>query len=485
MTRNWLRIVALVVFSVSLAVLPAFPQAARGRGPTNRASRAAPALEAELAGAASSTRGQVTIVDIGTLTGRPTAGFGINQAGDVAGTSYVTGTIGQIGGPPAEPFIGHAVLYSGGSLQDLGAIEGGSLCSPLGCDSHAFDINASRWVVGGNDGDYGLLAVAWLPQDIPGGSAGPNVLPRLASQFGAEAAAVNDAGIIVGRSSPDGIGPRAVRWEFATGGPVVSDLGTLRADGSGYAVANAINTEGEIVGAASDDTGYNKAFLFLPEPAYGLPAGMNDLMAGIDAYGHGAGVNVHGEVAGEIELGVPWIWLPSPAYGLPAGLSLLPMPAPIVAFFPDAISDAGQIVGQAYVQTNPRTRDYVIKPALWRNGHFTMLEDVLPPRSPWILYSASDVVHVGKTTRITGNGGIQGVVDSIGLTPASRGYVLSVTCTGDLDDDGDVDAVDLAAQRAHLGESVPPGTDGDLDGDGDVDASDVALLARQIGGPCL
>lgn len=121
------------------------PTYARQLGATEAAARARPT-------------GGLTITDIGSVNGRPTAGFGSNAAGEVAGLSYVTGTIGQIGGPPAKPFIAHAVLYSGGSLEDLGAIEGGALCSPLGCDSRGWDIHASRWIAGVNDGDTGLLA---------------------------------------------------------------------------------------------------------------------------------------------------------------------------------------------------------------------------------------------------------------------------------------------------------------------------------------
>ena len=427
----------------------------------------------------------VTLLDMGTINGRQSIGTGVNAAGDAAGFSFVTGTIGEPNGPPAEPFIAHAVLFSGGVLTNLGALEGFDTCSPLGCESRGVDINDAGWIAGWNDGDGGPVPLVWLPQAIPGYAAGFNLLPRLAPGRGAFANALNNTGLVVGRSTPDGIGPRAVSWTLESSGPALADLGTLRADGQGYGTAYDVNDLGQIVGDASGDTFMLKPFLFLPEPACGLPAGMNDLMPNGAEPARALAINASGEVAGELDLGVPWIWLPAPAHGLPAGLSMLALPREILAFFPARISDAGQIVGQAFVLTNPHTRDYIQKAAMWRAGRWTILDTVLPPHTPWELVYAEGIVHTGKTTRITGSGLISGLTDINGITPASHGYVLSVTCTGDLNDDGDVDEQDLAIQRGHMGEAVPPGTSGDMNGDGTVDARDIPLLASQIGQPCL
>ena len=60
----------------------------------------------------------------------------------------------------------------------------------------------------------------------------------------------------------------------------ITDLGTLGGNSSG---ASGINNLGQVVGWAGtgdlDPRGKmsGHAFLWLPEPAYGLPAGMNDL----------------------------------------------------------------------------------------------------------------------------------------------------------------------------------------------------------------
>ncbi len=47
-------------------------------------------------------------------------------------------------------------------------------------------------------------------------------------------------------------------------------------------------------------------------------------------------------------------------------------------------------------------------------------------------------------------------------------------CPGDIDDDGDIDAADLAALLSAWGDQ--PDDPADLDGDGDVDAADLAAL---------
>lgn len=425
------------------------------------------------------------ITDIGTINGRSSIGIGVNNAGDVAGFSFFTGTIGEPNGPPAEPFLSHAVLFSGGVLRDLGALEGYKTCSPLGCQSMGFEINDSGWIVGANDGDNGQLAMAWLPQAVPGGVASFNVLPGISPLAGSVPNAINNLGQMVGRSSTETFIPRAVRWRFDPGGPTVADLGTLRTDGAGSAMAYDINDLGQIVGGAADEAYLQKGFLYLPAPAYGLPAGMNNLMPDLNENGHGVSINNKGEVVGEIDQGVPWVWLPAPAYGLPAGFSLLTFTGKTVAFFPAAISDSGQIMGEAYVETNPRTHDYVRTAAAWRSGRWFFLDDLLPANSPWKLTNAVGVANVGKTTFITGGGWRSDITDVNGLTPASHGYLLVVSCTGDLDDDGDVDAADQKTLMSHFGQTVPPGTSGDLNGDGVVNQQDVRLLVAQIHGPCI
>lgn len=108
----------------------------------------------------------------------------------------------------------------------------------------------------------------------------------------------------------------------------ITDLGTLGGTGSipfgAGSIAYSINDAGQVVGEAATAGGDTHAFLWLPAPAYGLPAGMNDLHWPLDAETSFArDINNHGYVVGNSDsVGskpVGFIWLPSPALGLSRG----------------------------------------------------------------------------------------------------------------------------------------------------------------------
>jgi hypothetical protein len=55
-------------------------------------------------------------------------------------------------------------------------------------------------------------------------------------------------------------------------------------------------------------------------------------------------------------------------------------------------------------------------------------------------------------------------------------------CAADLNDDGVVDAADLAVLLGAWGTTVPVGTGADVDWDGDIDGADLAVLLGAWGG---
>ena len=122
----------------------------------------------------------------------------------------------------------------------------------------------------------------------------------------------------------------------------ITDLGTL---GGNASQAYAVNELGQVVGEATTVGGNSHAFLWLPEPGYGLPAGMNDLGT-LGGSGSAAfGINNLGFVVGQADTSDPAIsrafqWDPTTGVmtdlGTPAG--------PSVA---RAINDWGEIVGTA------------------------------------------------------------------------------------------------------------------------------------------
>lgn len=238
----------------------------------------------------------------------------INDAGRATGSSWVSG--GCIAQPPAvicERIIVHAFLWDAGNLQDLGApIQG---LAPMEYTSIGWGINNNDWIAGEyqTDLDPYRHAFIWRPQ-APG--TGFAELPGLIGT-NARAWDLNDAGVVVGESTwAGGSGNHAVFWTQKGEGWAATDLGTL---GGGSSSAFGVNGRGEITGMATLANGQQTTFLFLPQPAYGLGAGMHDAtpQIGGDLCND---INEKGEMVGGAGVfPLPMIVLPQPAYGLPAG----------------------------------------------------------------------------------------------------------------------------------------------------------------------
>jgi probable HAF family extracellular repeat protein len=140
-----------------------------------------------------------SMTDLGSLGGRQSQGTAINDAGQVAGNSYITGDTAF-----------HAFLYSGtpgsgGSMADLGTLGGN--------ESYGLGINAAGDVVGfsftaGNSAEHAFIYVgkpgvdgkmidldAWLDANNP-------IEGAKWTLFGA--AGISDTGLITGYGSYDG-----------------------------------------------------------------------------------------------------------------------------------------------------------------------------------------------------------------------------------------------------------------------------------------
>jgi probable HAF family extracellular repeat protein len=128
-----------------------------------------------------------TCTDLGSITGNPktnTEAFGINSAGQIVGYSQ------------GSDNLDHAFLYSGGTMQDLGTIDGG--------DTSAVAINSGGLIVGNSVGAYGANLgsfVCWngkmmeLSSLIVSGGKGWSELV---------VTGVNDSGSIVGTGTVNG-----------------------------------------------------------------------------------------------------------------------------------------------------------------------------------------------------------------------------------------------------------------------------------------
>jgi probable HAF family extracellular repeat protein len=168
---------------------------------------------------------------LGSLGGANSSAVGINNAGQVAGSSFL-----------ADNHIQHAFRWSGGQMQDLGTLGG--------ANSMAHGINNRGEVVGQADVAGGTYH-AFLHS---GGSM--RDLGTLGGSF-SSANAVNDRGQVAGVSYLAGDGTtHAFSWYNGR----MADLGTL---GGANSAALGLNSFGEIVGSSEvAGGGPTRAFIF-------------------------------------------------------------------------------------------------------------------------------------------------------------------------------------------------------------------------------
>ncbi len=209
------------------------------------------------------------ITDLGTIGGSISYATGINDSGQVVGSSYVNFKNG----------IYHAFIWTASTgLQDLGTLGGEN--------SYAHAVNNSGQVVG--------CADVSTSNEVPGhaflwtATTGMQDLGTIGN--GSCAFGINDVGQVVGYSTvTTNFDQHAFVWTSANG---MQDLGIPV---SSNTFAASINDSGQAVGTYYDDFGYH-AFL------WSQSAGAQDLGNLGDRFATGGSINSLGEVVGESEL---------------------------------------------------------------------------------------------------------------------------------------------------------------------------------------
>ena len=176
----------------------------------------------------------------------------INDSGQAAGGSGVCAAFNPIWLTNLQPM--HALLWEGGKATDLGNLGG----TGHGDGIMALNLNNHGQVIGSSDlqGDASFHAFLWTRE------TGMQDLGTVQGDVSSAAIGINDIGQIVGVSLDANFDPRA----FLRQGQELIDLNTLVPAGSPLYLASAcsINTAGEIVGFAFDNSGNVHAYLAVP-----------------------------------------------------------------------------------------------------------------------------------------------------------------------------------------------------------------------------
>jgi probable HAF family extracellular repeat protein len=267
------------------------------------------------------------IYNLGTLGGTRSEGWGINDAGQVAGAAYMIGDT-------YRAFRYTGTPGSGGAMADLGTLGTGY--------SLGHGINSSGQVAGTSPAGNNPPR-AFRYSDTPGGAGGAMVdLGTLGGTFSNSfGRAINDAGQVAGYGDPAGGSDyHAFRYTGTPGsGGAMADLGTLGGlESHGWGINNA----GQVTGWSQRSDGLTRAFLYTGTDSGGTMVALGTL-GGLESVG--LAINNAGQVTGHSDTAVdPYAnrafrYTPGPG----GGMVDLGTPASVG----HGINDAGFVVGEA------------------------------------------------------------------------------------------------------------------------------------------
>lgn len=326
-----------------------------------------------------------TLTNLGALMGATSSvGNGVNNSGQVTGSTSV-GSGAFLTGPGG-----------GGPFIDLGVL-------PDGTSSTGMAVNDKGQVAGYTVGPPGFETKSFLS----GLNGGP--LQALGSLGGQStlAAAVNNSGEVTG-TADDGTGNNTA---FATGpnGQGIYNLGSISYDPESFGTG--INNKGQITG------GSGQAFLTGPNGAAITDA---DALPGTNG-GFGSGVNDTGQVVGQFSANggaATHAFLSGPNGGAVQDLGTLGG----TNSFGEAVNNSGQAVGYSGITGSSATHAF-----LFTNGVLTDLNTLIAPGSGLTL---TEALGISNTGFITGYGiTSSGQEDAFLLTPSRLNPVPEASTT--------------------------------------------------------
>ena len=366
------------------------------------------------------------VLDLGTLGGTWSSGFGINNAGDVAGAAA---TATQTGGPSAN-----AVLWRNGHIINLGTLGGANSGASgvnlrsevsLSADTATLDPNGEDFCYNGTFAQ--CLAAIWKNGKL---TALPTLrgYDRTEHPIGnSQAYDINDWGQVAGFSETDTFdlscatpGKPNQRYQFEA--VIWEPNGQPRPlrpyGGDTVAYAWGINNKGEAVGASGMCSNTD------PPPGYQAPMSLRSVLwlkdgTPVDlgnlggAFSIATAINNRGEVVGGAQsskdaMGHIFLWTKSTGM---QDLGTFPGAALTVAPCCKTINDSGQIAG-FWIDSSGNSYAF-----LWQNDQWMDLNKLIPENSPWSLQAAESINDAGE---ITGSGFINGETHAFLAVPCDN-----------------------------------------------------------------
>ena len=335
------------------------------------------------------------VVDLGTLGGQLSNGFGVNDRLAAVGRAQHLdgGTRG--------------FLWRDGQMTDLGGL------SSAGTGTTAYGINNRGEVVGDSlapDPQFGGRSV--MPFYWSEATGMVNIGQDLTRSGTGRARGINDHGVAVGVWRN-----RAFRWSRADG---YAELDLLPGAVWKQAEAMAINEAGVAVGWATSHEAARQAVRWSAdgrvEALPGLPGGEHSIVNDINASGWMVG-EAERPVHEDVQRVRPVIWSPD---GTAQEIELIDAVPPLDMGFAEGINDAGVAVGWDLSSAAgdgrqvPWVRD--------RLGEKTNLNDVIEPGSGWDIRVPLDINNHGDIVGI-------GTLTKDGVTYPGRAFLLRRTVT--------------------------------------------------------
>lgn len=288
--------------------------------------------------------GTLGAIDLGTLGGSESKAFGVNEYGVVVGQSRdAAGTL--------RPFVWH-----GGTMTDPG--------TPAGAVGEAWAVGGDGTVVGSTVGpDDRLRAFRTTGAGVE--------LHAFADGYDTWACGVNDSGQTVGYA-----GPFAYLWD----GETTTALDPLLE--SGAASAADINNASVIVGRSTDELGYWHATIWDSPDASARDLGT---LGGAESAAHA--INELGYVVGQSRT-VDGDWRAFASAG--AG------PMTDLGTLGGSTSIARDINNYGYIVGGSRDASNAMRAFMFYDGVMTDLNDLLAPGADWTLVEATGINDSGQ-----------------------------------------------------------------------------------------